>query len=301
MHAELSAKWQAYPVGPAIRKLFNIDDDLATKHWDEDSVKDFEEDLYPYFNSYQIDSMEVFVDLMEELTLMKMTGLAVWLHEKYPFLPVETDFRALLFLGSAYMIEGKSEQAISFFELAYDLVPEESAPAINLTKLHFQNGAMEEALAWAKKALRFSPNHYEVWQIVGYASMDGLISPEDVGKLAELYRSYVGMSLYSYLVAEQDPAFKANLYYNLYNEGERSEEFLIEYTAALALAERFQEIPAVVHDASQRNITSWKLSIHAAQAFLALNERDQFAFFATKAKDEGAPAEVLYQLENDAH
>ncbi len=102
------------------------------------------------------------------------------------------------------------------------------------------------------------------------------------------------------MIDPNDRLLKAQLLGDAFNAGARDDEFLVEYTAALGLAEQFEKIPQVLWrlENMEKKTLHWKLFAHGAQAFLAMNQQEQASDLIKKAaRSPHIPAKIIEDLQ----
>ncbi|MGE0172929.1 MAG: hypothetical protein AB7T49_09095 [Oligoflexales bacterium] len=294
---EIAKKWTNYPFGPSLSKVIkNVDYSPHTKTWDDKALAEFGEDFISDLPSDPDWDFDFFAKLLEELTLMKLGKPVLHLCQTYKNYPVEEDFRTLLFVASAKMLESDFAGAAQLFITANKLEPGEASPAINLSKIYWKLNDLEASLDWAYRSLELVPNHAHVWKTVAD------IFRSTGRNLAELYdhavriNSFIGVSLYAHLALGGDALKKAELYDAIYQKGERDPNFLIDYTGTLGAANRLGDVVTVTTDAIKRNENAWQLFIHAAQASLSMGDEPLGMTFLDIAKKNGAPQDIVASL-----
>ncbi|SMF79228.1 hypothetical protein [Pseudobacteriovorax antillogorgiicola] len=297
-------QWFQFPMGPTTRKYIGISDQQykgdSEGHREADAAG-FQSDLLAFIPDRRPDTILDHVDLIEELTNMGMSQAAVSLYESHSFPEATENFRAMLAIGSAYMMESDLEQAELALRKAQELEPSESSPYVNLASLFYAQHKDQDALVWAKAGLSAEPNHHRLWETIAsvFISSDQPSAGEKVRDLAEEHNSYAGLSLAAHLIAPDDPLFKAQLLELPFESGIRDEEYLVEYTAALGLAQQFEKIPNIMWQLErvEGKKASWKIKSHVAQAFFALDQEDEAKeIIGQLEKNSDTPQGILQDL-----
>ncbi|MBC7659751.1 MAG: hypothetical protein H7249_08585 [Chitinophagaceae bacterium] len=300
------ADWYDYPMGPHLQAFLEIS---AADYRGEgapavsaERLQQFSSFLVDYFQDHKPQTHGEFVDLLEEMTSMGLSGAVIQFADFNSDMPIEGDFRALLALGSSLMLESELDEAAMMLRQAQGLAPLELAPYLNLVSIYFSMEQDEEAMAWANRGLAFDANNPRLWEIVAsiYMYADKATAGEKVRAKAEETLSYAGMSLAAELIDPNDRLLKAQLLGDAFNSGSRDDEFLIEYTAALGMAEQFEKIPQVLWrlENMEKKTLHWKLFAHGAQAFLAMNQQEQAQDLITKAsRSPHIPAAIVADLQ----
>ncbi|MCX6128557.1 MAG: hypothetical protein NTX25_05755 [Proteobacteria bacterium] len=299
-------QWTDYPMGPNLRSYLGIiDAEYSGEHAtrpDEDTMLVFQDYLETRFASQQVTDPALFVDLLEELTAMGLSSVTVKLAETHPDLPIDSDFRACLALGSALMMESELEEAEILLKQAQALAPMELAPYVNLASIAFAEERDAEAAHWITQGLNLDPNHFRLWELQAsiYLYKDKATAGTRLRSQAEALNSYAGLSLAAEIIDPNDKLLKAQVLEDVFNSGLRDEDFLVEYTAVLGMAQQFEKIPQLVWrlEHLEKKTIHWKLYAHAAQAFLAMNQEEQAAELIRKVSSSGdIPANVLQDLQ----
>ena len=298
--------WVAYPIGPQLRRFLGISPseyrgDHAPAPTDEQSAA-FRSFLSQVFAQQAPQDQGEFVDLLEELTAMGLSSAAVELADLSPQFAIDGEFRACLALGSALMMESELDEALLLLTQAQALVPAESAPYVNLAAIYFSLNRDEEAQHWIERGLQIDVNQFRLWEIL--ASIYLHENREEAGQKlqakADRLHSYAGLSLAADLIDPNDRLLKAQYLGDAFNAGARDDDFLIEYTAALGLAQQFEKIPQLVWQMEhiEKKSVHWKLYAHAAQAYLALNKEAEAAVLIQRvAQSRDVPSNVLQDLQ----
>ncbi len=298
--------WYDFPMGPWTRAYLGISDEIyrgdSMPAATPERVAAFGGFLVDFFQDHKPDSQAQFVDLLEEWTSMGQSGAVVQLAEKYSEFPIDGDFRACLALGSSLMLESELDEAATLLRQAQGLEPNELAPYVNLTSIYFAMEQDQEALKWADRALAIDHTNPRIWEIVAsiYMYEDRATAGERVRVKAEAINSYAGLSLAAELIDPTDRLLKAQLLGDAFNAGARDDEFLIEYTAALGLAQQFEKIPQILWrlENMEKKTLHWKLYSHGAQAFLAMNQTEQADQLIKKAaRSPHIPAKIIEDLQ----
>jgi tetratricopeptide (TPR) repeat protein len=303
---EAISPWLDYPMGPQLRRFLGVTED-AYRGADAprptvEQVGAFQQFLDQVFEEQLPHDQAEFVDLIEELTAMGLSAPAVALADRCGMYSIEGDFRACLSLGSALMMESELDEAILLLSQAQGLAPMEIAPYVNLTSIYYALERDEEARHWADRGLQVDPNNFRLWEIIASMCLheDKLTAGDRVRAKAEPLNSYAGLTLAADLLDPNDRLLKAQFLDEVFNAGLRDDEFLIEYTAVLGLAQQFEKIPQIVWrlEHLEKKTIHWKLYAHAAQAHLALNQEEQAAELIRRASlAPDAQAHVLHDLQ----
>jgi tetratricopeptide (TPR) repeat protein len=299
--------WNHYPMGPQLRQYLGISDEEYTgdrsQGPDEKNMAAFQDFLMQVVREKPVVSQDLFVDLLEELTSMGLPQVVVALTEQYPQFAIDTDFRACLALGSSLMMIGELDEAVVVMNQAKALVPQELAPYVNLASIAFSQERDADALELIDSGLGIDANNFRLWELAAsiYLHEDKATAGERLRSKAMETNSFAGLSLAAEIIDPTDRLLKAELLEEAFNAGARDDDFLIEYTAALGLAQQFEKIPQLVYriEHIEKKKVHWKLYAHAAQSFLALNKEAEAATLISKAaRSPDIPANVLQDLQS---
>lgn len=305
--SELQPSWLRYPMGPNVREYLGISDSDYQGYNHQPSAEEtrsFSAEVIEFIRENPPTNHEQFVNLLEELTNMKLTAVALFLAENFRDFAIEEDFRALLILGAAAMMENELDEAAELLRAAHQLEPAELAPLFNLAEIYFEQQDYVAAIQWATEGLKREPNHFRLLEIIAraYLVLDRNRAGDNMSMLSKSLDSYGAASLAAELMDPNDTALKAEYLAEFYARGERNATFLIEYTAALGLANRFEQIPPIVWEAEHiaKIAMPWQLYAHAAQAYFAMNQAEQAANIIEKAKTiSDFPKNVIVELETE--
>ncbi len=298
--------WTHYPMGPQLRQFLGVDEGSYTGDQsprpDEKAVAAFRDFLAEEIVRKPLTDQALFVDLMEELTSMGLASVVVQLADANAHLSIDTDFRACLALGSSLMMESELDEARLLMTQAQALAPMELAPHVNLASIAFAQERDSDAMQAIDSGLTIDPNNFRLWELVAsiYLHEDAATAGERVRHKAGTINSFAGLSLAAEIIDPNDRLLKAQLLEDAFNAGARDDDFLIEYTAALGLAQQFEKIPQLVYriEHIEKTKIHWKLYAHAAQAFLAMNKEAEAATLIQKAsRSPDMPANVLQDLQ----
>ncbi|HET9240551.1 MAG TPA: hypothetical protein VFO10_25025 [Oligoflexus sp.] len=299
--------WNHYPMGPQLRSYLGVSDEEYTgdrsPRPDERTMAAFQDFLMQVVREKPVANQDLFVDLMEELTSMGLPQVVVALTEHAPGFAIDTDFRACLALGSSLMMIGELDEGAVVMNQAKALVPQELAPYVNLASIAFSQERDSEALELIDSGLGIDPNNFRLWELAAsiYLHEDRASAGERLRSKAMETNSFAGLSLAAEIIDPTDRLLKAELLEEAFNAGARDDDFLIEYTAALGLAQQFEKIPQLVYriEHIEKKKVHWKLYAHAAQAFLAMNKEAEAATLISKAsRSPDIPANVLQDLQS---
>lgn len=299
-------QWAHYPMGPSLRGYLKIDDRAylgeSSPRPSEQEAERFSEALIDYFTAQPIVSTDQWIDIVEELTAMSLSQVAIFLAEEDFRDDAKGDFRSALAIGCSYMLEERFDDALSFLIEAQKAEPEEPASYVNIASVYYAQKQDQRAKEWLLAGLDVDANHKRLWELLASILLhaDKASAGDMLRQIGTEKQSYLGLSLAADFLEPQDPMFKAELLDDLYASlAEPDAEFLIEYTAALGMAQRFEQIPTVVWKAKNIAGTSlpWKLYAHVVQAHLAMENLDEAsASLATLKRCEDVSEETLKAL-----
>jgi tetratricopeptide (TPR) repeat protein len=272
-----------YPMGPVLRRFCGISDaDYRGDHGNTPTANEqgeFAAWLADLFLDREVTSSAQLTDLIEELVGMDLPQTALRLVAQYPELLSLDDFRTCLQIGNAAMLAGDLDRAEDSFRAAQELIPEEPAPYTNLAQIFLHQGRFDEARTWIEAGLEAEPNNALLWERL--ASLEHALSESGFAarllEAAEKRQSWAGMSLASDLVDGGDPLAKFARLDKLYSFGLRDQDFLVELTAVMGAAGKYDAIPQIVWQAQRLGSTQlpWQLWLHLAQAELAMNKAEE--------------------------
>lgn len=304
-----------YPMGPKTRSFLAISD---TDYRGGDAPMDSAEHR-TRFSEYVMDilsqrpqtSEDELTDLIDELVAMDLPHLVLAVAAKFPALKTYKDFRCQLSLGVAAMLASDFDLAEETLRAAQEMLPAEPAPYINIVQILIAQSRIDEALVWCESGLEQEPNNHALWELMAHLRQiaDGEAFPEMIMRLANQFNSWAGLSLAASLSSSGDRYLKVNLLDKLYAQGERDQQFLIEYTAALGIAGDMEKIPQVIwlaETSTGGQPLNWQLYLHAAQACLAMDRFQESLTWLDKAEkskvlpDEARAALVELKTEAEA-
>ena len=296
--------WNNFPMGPACREFLEISKENyegeQQSRPDEDTAVQFQSELLVHIESHKPKNVLEFVDLLEEFTNMGLSIASVKLYESNDFPEASENFRAMLSVGSAYMMESDLESAESALKKAQALEPSEASSYVNLANLYYSQHRDKDSLIWAEAGLGAEPNHHRLWEVIAsiFMAEDMAGAGDRVRQLAEDHNSFAGLSLAAHLIAPDDLLYKSQLLEKPFDSGIRDEEYLVEYTAALGLAQQFEKIPAVLWQLErvEGKKASWKLKSHVAQAFFAMDQEKEAKELIAGLEKSDIPSGILTDL-----
>lgn len=289
-----------YPMGPKLREWLGLVDTDKRDASQEERAQ-FTEFFIDFVQNNKVKDQDQLVDIMDELLSMDLPLLVLKLADSYPEVWKGDDYRGLRAEGLAAQISGEFARAQEAFFKAHELNKEELAPYVNLAQIFTQSGYNKEAKDWIFAGLKVDPQYHRLWEVLGYIiQQESANAHLDIAKFSRQYQSWVGASL----AAEMDPTAnqftKVNALKPFFDKGERSVDFLTEYTGALGAAGDFDQIPVIVWQAKKYNSKTipWKLQLHSAQAYLAAEKLDEFKAEAKILEGyQDLPAEIRAQLQ----
>lgn len=299
------SNWHDYPMGPTLRRYLEI----PASEYRGDQNETPNEDLGSQFQAWLLEYLPLnkpaspseTTDLLEELTSMGMSRASIELFKLYPFDSAQNDYRTMTYLGSSHMMEAELEQAQEYFAKAQELEPGEISPYINMAMIHYSLSLDDDAALWARAGLQVEPNHQKLWEIIAsvYLTKDKFTAGQKVQDIASEFNSYAGFSLAAELLNQGDFLLKAQLLEKPFESGVRDEDYLIEYSAALGLAQQFEKIPGILWQLEQLEgkKASWKFLVHVAQAFFALEQESEAKeIIARLEKNPETPQSIVSDL-----
>ncbi len=270
-----------FPMGPNLREWFGLSGNqyrgADNSSPSADQVANFSHLFVRSLEDNAPKNPSHLVDILEELVGMNFPLLAIKFVDSYQQLFPHGDFRAQLHYGNASMLVGDLARAESAFVAAQKIVPEEPAPYINLTQIYCHDQLYTKAREWCLAGLDVDQENTRLWELAAWLEQSGdgeNLSREtvanNIARLASEKNSWAGTSLACDLKNPDDALTKANALEVYWNNGVRDLPFLIEYTAVLGMAGRFDKIPTIVWQSKSGEKTPWQLLVHLAQANLGL-------------------------------
>ena len=300
-------------MGPALRGWIGISDAEYRGHDSDVPTTEHEDALSEWVLDFASDkpleSVSQFTDIVEELVGMHLPVPALKLVGYFPELVDADDFRAQFQIGNAAMIGGDLSLAESTFRRAQELIPEETAPYINLTQIYFHEHRDAEARTWCMAGLDADHNNIKLWELLATleaAELGTDAAAKKIMALSESRSSWAGLSLACEMQSPESPQIKLGYLESLYHQGLRDSNFLIELTAVMGAAGKYDLIGPVVWQAEKlgSGTLPWQLWLHAAQAQLGLGKNDLCKEYLEKVRkmpklpDSVGP--VLDQLSQEA-
>ncbi len=286
---------QNYPMGPKVRAFFAISDDSYRGEidplYDETYRKQFADYFLSVAGAKSDLSIDILADLIDELTAMDLPEVVLGLVDQHPELLSHPDFRCQLGIGVAAMLMENFELSEDALRSAQEILPAEPAPYINIVQILFAQSRLDEALVWCESGLEAEPNNHSLWELMTRLRevTDGEAYPDMIMRLATRFNSWAGLSLAASLSTSGDRYMKVNLLEKLYAQGERADQFLIEYTAALGVAGDMEKIPQIIwleETGKGTESLSWQLYLHAAQAYLAMDRYEEALTYIEKSEKQ---------------
>ncbi|NRA64695.1 MAG: hypothetical protein HRU19_09445 [Pseudobacteriovorax sp.] len=296
--------WHDFPMGPSLRRYLGINVNLyrgdSSEKPSEQRLLEFQNYVIEKLNKKPVETDDELTNLLEESVSMGMGKAAIALTEKHPINNLE-DFRYLLNLGSALMLEDKYDLALDFFIRAQAAEPSEISPYVNTASIYYSKHMDDEAIMWTQAGLRVDPTHQRLWEYLAslFIYRDRELAGEKVKEFATELNSHVGLSLAAQLLSPDDKLLKAELLGIPFDSGTRDDLYLIEYTAALGMAMQYEKIPSILWQLEQVDgkQASWRLLTHVVQAYFGLNkEKEAKDLIARLEKNPETPQSIVKDL-----
>jgi len=299
-------------MGPSVTTWLNVNTDelspLPAAEVSETLKQNFSDFLLSHIEkSLEMDEATI-TDLMDELIAMDLPMPVLKLADKFSSCIKNTNnFQYLLSVGIAAMQVDELDRAEQSFRMAQETMPEEPAPYVNLIQIFLHSDRIDEALEWVDAGLTAEPNNFRIWELISevvysLSSKNNKTPFELALEIAKKHNSWAGFSLAADLDENANSQTKAALLDSLYSQGERSSDFLIEYTGALGAAGDFEKIPQIIWQAEKASSTKtpWQLQLHGSQAFLAMNQNEQFISSAQDilSKNNDLPENLRNEINN---
>ncbi len=284
-----------FPMGPNVRGWLNVSPEAYKGNENTspsaEAVANFTDVVLEQLENSSPQNKGHLVDLLEELVGMNMPLLAIKLADAYPLMFPKNDFRAQLNLGNAAMMISDFARAEDAFVVAQQLVPEEPAPYINLAQIYSHDGFADKAREWCLAGLDTDQDNTRLWELLAYMEQQSCGDPTEGAKrlatIANERNSWAGLSLSCDLINPEDVLTKLKALEPFWNEGYRGLEYLIEFTAVLGMAGRYDRIPSIIWTVEKEatNGLPWQLTLHLAQAYLGLGRDDDAVLALDKLKN----------------
>ncbi len=191
------------------------------------------------------------------------------------------DFTLSFWQGAANMAEGDWLAAKKNFYAAHCLRPDEIAVHDNLAAILRAEGNTQAAQQWLRAGLQIDSNAVQLW-----SATHRLCSAKTLLALAEELQAWRGASLYAQLTGDLTAALA--IYRRVFAGGERSGEFLIEFSGALGRQGCYAELGALAWQVLGQGSWPWQVYEHFAQAFTRLNNQRQAQRCTTLAQNARA-------------
>lgn len=296
-----------YPMGPQLRRWLGIQASAYSgdkKHnISGEEKKSFSEFLLAFIKENQLESESTLVNLMDELLAMDLPFLVLKIVDYNQEVWKKTDFRGLHAEGLAAMLSSELPRAEDCFVKAQAAAPLEPAPYVNLVRIYHYDKHWDDSLPWIDAGLKTNPNYFPLWELLlenvqaKFAEMKDILPV--IKERAHSLHSWAGMSLFTDIDPLSNSQSKAAALEQFYNNGERDEAFLIEYTGALGAANQFATIPSIIWQAEKHDgkPSAWRLQLHKLQAHLALDQKEIFlSQVPSILKNPDLPAHIQTEL-----
>ena len=294
-----------YPMGPGIRSWIGLKPEEysgATGHQvPEVKRAEFSDWMIELAKEREPTDLDELTRLVDELLGMDLPMVGLRLIDFNRSLWSGADFRGLLTEGISSMLASELGRAEDCFRKAQELSPLEPAPYVNLIQILQHDDRWDESELWLKAGFKAEKKHIPLWELYHrhiQVHLDESQIPSKLLELAQELDSWAGMSLFAECSPDSNPKTKANLLEGFYHKGERSEEFLTEFTGAIGVAGEYERIPPLVWQAQKLSSSvSWQLLLHGAQAHLALDQKSAFIKSGTALlRHPELPPEIKTQL-----
>lgn len=240
------------------------------------SQYNFEQSLLPRLQKKPRNAEEL-IDRMAELVALNLPLFALKLQTLNKELLPPSSFPALLINAAAHMQNGNYVRAKQVFMQAHELAPDESAVHANMAMILYHEQALSTARAWVEQGLQIDLINAKLWTIAAK-----LYSATQLWQLLAPRQAWMGASIYQQLYGEHERVLA--IYRHAYETGERSDLFMIAYTATLGELHNYAEICKVAWQMTGEANLSSQLCTHFAQAFSAQDNEPQAKRWQTMAK-----------------
>jgi tetratricopeptide (TPR) repeat protein len=219
------------------------------------------------------------IELIDELIAIDKPLYALKIIDENLTLWTRNKFEGVRSEGIAAMLSGENKRALLCFEKAIILVPNEPSSYVNISKILCDEKEWNKAFQRSLAGLDVAKNHQLLWETIWYILNKKSQEPlRDLKKLASNFDSWAGSSLICALEKPNDLQANLEVLKKYHAKGEKSTDFLLEYTGILGSLEDFKTIETVLWQAEQLSGTSmpWQLQIHKIQALAAQEKNEDF-------------------------
>lgn len=290
-----------YPCGPALRMYFDWPEiEPSNRNYSEKESKAFAELTHAYILSTPVANSDELATLIDELYKMGFSEQALLLHNENPKIDISQHFHGLLALGAAALIENDLKLAEGASVAAQALAPKETAPYFNTAMSLERQQNPVEALKWCLAGLELEPNHEPLWQLaISINITSNTLDFKDMWQRAVDLSSWVGIAMLHDSTATFSSAETIKYLSKIYSEGNRTDAFLVDYTARLGQESQFDEILRIIWD-FESPVKNWMLVLHGYQASLALDHSERAQEMAELlASNPEVPAEIKGLIAKD--
>ena len=266
-----------YSLGPELHHLLNEQGETLTAACQHE----FEHLLASRLRQNQHRVRHLFA-LVAELIDLRFPLLALQLLARPPHESGNADeFEFIFWRGVACLATGDISAAKKNFSRAHRLCPDEIAVHSQLAAILHREGHRRAAQRWLRAGLQIDCNAVQLW-----LALHQLCSAETLLALAEELSAWRGGSLYAQLTG--DVAAALALYRRIFASGERSGEFLIEFSGALGHRDCCTELAAMAWQVLEQGTLPWQVYEHFAQGFTQLDNEPQAQRCAVLAQNARA-------------
>lgn len=298
----------SYPTGPSLRRWLGLGPEPAAISSNPEPTSDerqvFAQTILAHALNHPPENPDEFIDWINELLAMNLPLVVLKLCDLYRERFAQ-NFSILLIEAAAAMMASDLERTVAVSLSAIECEGHQPAPYVNLVQALLHLGHPNEALKWCERGLHENADHKNLWDLLHVCIEDTQGADAALPALesySERFGSWVGASLLAELRYPTDSEAKLEILTKHYRQGQRSSEFLIEYTGHLGSSGHYGDIPTVIWQAERIAQTKlpWQLLVHNAQAHLALGDskasREQWVKLKTYKE---VPTEIMEMLESE--
>jgi tetratricopeptide (TPR) repeat protein len=258
--------------------------------------KNYEEILQKAVLGFPLEQKQQLQQIVSEMITNEHHLLALQLINKHQNIWDQNDLDCLQLEGITAMLSAELDLAKKCFYKILEYDPKDLAASSNLAKIFLQEEDQEQAWKMCMEGLKINKNHPPIWEIIWVVlQKKPTTAIEKLKSLGKEFNSWVAQMLYCELEHPAEHQKKLEILNNFYNQGESSCAFLVEYTGTLGDCDKFEEIQTVLwkHKEQLEVAEGWKLKIHQAYSFLALDRKDEYKETIIKLqKNPHVPQEI---------
>ena len=252
-----------YTLGPELQQLVASDREVLAVA----SQREFERTLATCLLQEKNQPQHLLA-LVAELIAVRVPLLALALLAQQDERQGVDEFELVFWRGVASMAVGDLLTAKASFNHAHRLRVDEVAVHNNLALILHTEGNHSAAKHWLRAGLQLERDAVQLW-----VTAQQLYHAQELLDLAEEVSAWRGGSLYAQLTGDVSKALA--LYRRIFASGERSGEFLIEFSGALGHQDCQAELATLAWQLLGQSTLPWQVYEHFAQGFMQLGNDQQ--------------------------